>query len=139
MSSTNRSNARDLHKSDYYVTPLGPIYELFENLDFMEPNFKILDPCAGGDSENQMSYPTVIQDLYPKCTIKTLDIREDSLADEKTNEKCGINTEFYYPPGEQIQGSCGLFTEGFYKKEFDADFRIFLDRYALYTNFNYEI
>lgn len=57
----------------------------------------------------------------------------------KALEKCGINTEFYYPPGEQIQGSCGLFTEGFYKKEFDADFRIFLDRYALYTNFNYEI
>lgn len=83
MSSTNRSNARDSHKSDYYVTPLKPIYELFEKMNFINPDFKFLDPCAGGDSENEMSYPTVIKELYPNCEIKTLDIREDSLAEEK--------------------------------------------------------
>lgn len=52
MSSTNRSNARNEHIADYYVTPIHAI-ELFlkefnkrVNLDWN--NAKILDPCAGG-------------------------------------------------------------------------------------------
>lgn len=47
----------------------------------------------------------------------------------RTLELCGINTEFYYPPGEQIQGSCGLFTEGFYKDEPTEEFKLFLEKY----------
>ena len=30
MSSTNRSNARDNHTSDYYVTPPAAIFDLFK-------------------------------------------------------------------------------------------------------------
>lgn len=91
MSSTNRSNARDTHVSDYYITPQDCIRDFlvawlsdtnrlpheFEKLD-------ILDPCAGGDEHYPMSYPTVFyQELGNKPD--TLDIREDSRADIKTD------------------------------------------------------
>lgn len=100
MSSTNRSNARDSHIADYYVTPIKDI-ELFLNefqkvnhLDWK--NIKILDPCGGGNPEysdengiieieHPMSYPTAIRNLYGDCDITTYDIREDSFADRKEN------------------------------------------------------
>jgi hypothetical protein len=50
MSSTNRSNARDKHIADYYVTPQKPIEDFLtkfckeENID-LSKNL-ILDPCA---------------------------------------------------------------------------------------------
>lgn len=92
MSSTNRSNARDNHISDYYVTPRKPIYDLFNALkeseccDLFTANdgrlhwwHKYLDPCAGGDENNEMSYPTVIQSLGVfNDYITTVDIRENS-------------------------------------------------------------
>lgn len=95
MSSTNRSNAREEHVADYYVTPIEDI-ELFlkefskvENVDWV--NSTILDPCAGGNEEipeyetyHPMSYPTAIHNLYNK-PIATIDIREDSLAYVKDN------------------------------------------------------
>lgn len=49
----------------------------------------------------------------------------------KELEKNGINTEFYYPPGEQIQGSCGLFTEGFYTNEKTKEFELYLEKYEI--------
>lgn len=49
----------------------------------------------------------------------------------KELEKNGINTEFYYPPGEQIQGSCGLFTEGFYTDEKSEEFKLYLKKYEV--------
>ena len=49
----------------------------------------------------------------------------------KELEKNGINTEFYYPPGEQIQGSCGLFTEGFYINEKTKEFELYLEKYEV--------
>lgn len=84
MSSTNRGY--DRHKSDYYITPQQPIHDFLEY--FHEEGLGgdvdiILDPCAGGDEENQMAYPTALSDYYKN--IKTIDIREDSKAEVITN------------------------------------------------------
>lgn len=99
MSSTNRSNARDSHISDYYVTPVKDI-ELFlkefdKRVDIDWDNIKIVDPTAGGNPENRdehgiidiehlMSYPTAIKNLFG-CDVDTYDIREDSFAQHKVN------------------------------------------------------
>ncbi len=49
--------------------------------DILFEKSKILDPCAGGDNNHPMSYPTAI-DLYwfPTPPVTTIDIREDSKA-----------------------------------------------------------
>ena len=99
MSSTNRSNARDSHVSDYYVTPSKPILDLFEALkqseccDLFSADgnlhwwYRYLDPCAGGDADNEMSYPKVIHDLgVDNAFITTIDLRE--------NSKAGIKADF---------------------------------------------
>lgn len=85
MSSTKRGN--DRHVSDYYVTPITNILEFMDNFVKQEPNSFdgiILDPCAGGDSGNFMSYPTAINQFfgYDK-EVKTIDIRDDSRAETK--------------------------------------------------------
>jgi len=99
MSSTNRSNARGSHISDYYITPRKPILDLFEALKQSECcdlftasegrlffNHKYLDPCAGGDQNNNMSYPAIIQSLgVHKEFIKTIDFRENSKAEVKAD------------------------------------------------------
>jgi len=82
MSSTNRGY--DRHKSDYYVTPINKIV-LFLNTFIKDENidlstFDILDPCAGGDIDNPMSYPEAIKIISPNARISTIDIREDSRA-----------------------------------------------------------
>lgn len=93
MSSTNRKNAQKRHISDYYVTPQSEIVNFFshwiEDLedenDFLSVKHNLdnliwLDPCAGGDSINEMSYPAVLRKAIgtPKENIVTMDIREDS-------------------------------------------------------------
>lgn len=98
MSSTNRSNARDSHISDYYVTPIADV-ELFlkefdkrVKLDWNK--IKIIDPCAGGNKEirddigikevyHPMSYQTAIHNVFGNCNVNNIDIREDSLAETK--------------------------------------------------------
>lgn len=92
MSSTNRSISRDSHVADYYITPQDKIVEFLQAFEtdckiFCDNKIKILDPCAGGDASHPMSYPSAIQSLYGDIghTIQTIDIREDSLAEEKTN------------------------------------------------------
>lgn len=91
MSSTNRSDSRNFHISDYYVTPISDV-ELFlkefkKRVDIDWNNIKIVDPCAGGnpknefDIEHQMSYPTAINNVFGQCDITTFDIREDSFAE----------------------------------------------------------
>ncbi len=81
MSSTNRSSSRDSHVADYYVTPVKNISEFiqhFEN-DYGSLGNRILDPCAGGDMHNTMSYPdALLQAGYNN--IETFDLRSDSLA-----------------------------------------------------------
>lgn len=84
MSSTNRSNARQSHISDYYITPVADILKFKSEILKYEPNiFKgiILDPCAGGDKNNPMSYPKALEEYR----VYTIDIREDSLAEKKTD------------------------------------------------------
>jgi len=102
MSSTNRSNARDSHISDYYVTPKKPILDLFDALKQSECCelftadegklhwwHKYLDPCAGGDENNDMSYPSVIKELGVfDQFITTIDIRENS----RSKIKCDFLT-----------------------------------------------
>ena len=91
MSATNRSKVRHEHISDYYVTPQKPILDVLTAMEhspqtahlFWNSKFHnhvtFLDPCAGGDSENPMSYPQAIK-IYGGSHINTVDIREDSLA-----------------------------------------------------------
>lgn len=95
MSSTNRSDARNFHISDYYVTPQKPILDLFKQLTtklvideignlFPSDPVSWLDPCAGGDPLNLMAYPTALNTVGVKNeNIKTIDIRQDSLAEHK--------------------------------------------------------
>jgi hypothetical protein len=92
MSSTNRSDARNEHIADYYVTPVTSIMDFLmeffnDNPDLCFNGKVILDPCAGGDIKHPMSYPTAIMkyeyDAVP--IIKTIDIREDSLAEVRQN------------------------------------------------------
>lgn len=98
ISSTNRSNARDVHIADYYVTPVKDI-ELFlrefdKRIKLDWNNMKIIDPCAGGNKEikdsngikelyHPMSYQTAIQNVFGKVNVHNIDIRENSLAETK--------------------------------------------------------
>lgn len=83
MSSTNRGY--DRHASDYYVTPHKPIEEFLsaflqeEKIDRPD-RLTWLDPCAGGDALNEMSYPAVLKQAFDP-SLTTLDIREDSRAE----------------------------------------------------------
>lgn len=87
MSSTNRSEARKKHTADYYITPHYAIEDFFKEFKKYERIScnKILDPCAGGDSKNVMSYPYVINKLHSGYKVDTIDIREDSRANIKNN------------------------------------------------------
>lgn len=91
ISSTNRSNAREEHIADYYVTPIQDIELFLKEFKKVTPNLnwtelQILDPCAGGDINNPMSYPKAIKNIHTDYTmIDTIDIREDSLSKLKQN------------------------------------------------------
>lgn len=80
MSSTNRSNAKERHISDYYITPIDKIQLFIDEFIKYENNIfnnsYVLDPCAGGDKNHLMSYPEVIKKYTNK--LITMDIREDS-------------------------------------------------------------
>lgn len=100
MSSTNRSNARKEHIADYYRTPIADIEKFFQALDntiTIDMDRCTLDPSAGGDANNPMSYPTALSNYYRVQieNIKTIDIREDSLADIKADY---LLTELNYKP-----------------------------------------
>lgn len=87
MSSTNRGY--DRHKSDYYVTPQKDIEEFMYHLQYTVLNkdsasmgkLDWLDPCCGGDAENEASYLSVIKNFFEPNKICGIDIREDSKAD----------------------------------------------------------
>lgn len=84
MSSTNRSDARKEHVADYYITPVNKILEFLNEFNKYEDVFTrdihILDPCAGGDEHNDMSYPKALKIINPNFKIDTYDIRADSKA-----------------------------------------------------------
>jgi hypothetical protein len=88
MSSTNRSDSRNSHISDYYITPINVIKEFLNKFIEIEGKYvfkTILDPCAGGDQTHPMSYPAALEAFGIKDNIDTVDIREDSLAQLKAN------------------------------------------------------
>jgi hypothetical protein len=83
MSSTNRGY--DRHKSDYYITPIREIEKFLPEFSSLEPySLKGIwfDPCSGGDKDNPMSYPVSCEKILGK-RLRTMDIRDDSLADIK--------------------------------------------------------
>lgn len=83
MSSTNRSKLREEHKEDYYVTPQWCVREFLNawekdscKISGLPSDALILDPCAGGDRINPMTYPTVLQEWG--INPITMDLRSDS-------------------------------------------------------------
>ncbi len=72
---------------DYYVTPVSQIKIFLNKLIDIHPYFfhnaRILDPCAGGDVSQNMSYPQALKEILVSTNITTMDIREDSLAEIK--------------------------------------------------------
>lgn len=126
MSSTNRSNARDEHRSDYYVTPVEEIESFLKAFDkhccfnllseaLKEPDTIIIDPCAGGnyasdtEAEHEMSYPAALRNVFgDDLNIITYDIRQDSKAEHKEDYlKAEINKSPYMiitnPPFNQAE------------------------------------
>jgi len=91
------------------------------------------------DSDDDLA---ALVELYRNSyiTIKFLDFKtsyKSSLSKSnkvthwmQTLTKYNIDCEFYYPPGENIQSSCGLFTEGFYTHESTDEFKLILKHYA---------
>lgn len=73
-------------------------------------------------------------------TIKFLDFKTSNKTEIGKSKKVKhwmeslkpyLNVEYYYPPGEEIQGSCGLFTEGFYSKTVpNMEFMEMIDKYS---------
>ena len=85
MSSTNRGSKRIGY--DYYVTPKNAIRDFLRNFVqqvTLDNDAIILDPCAGGSATEDMSYPKVLSEFGFK-NIKTIDIREDSMAETKND------------------------------------------------------
>lgn len=84
MSSTNRGY--DRHKTDYYVTPEKPVLDFLsqflteENIDRPD-RLSWLDPCCGGDKDNEPTYLKIIQEEFDPQDVCGIDIREDAKAD----------------------------------------------------------
>ena len=91
MSSTNRGYNR--HKSDYYITPQIEIekflycfqYDILQKSTEYMQELKYLDPCCGGDAQNEASYLSVLKEYYEPDNIIGIDIRKDSKADIYTD------------------------------------------------------
>lgn len=96
MSSTNRSDARNKHIADYYKTPVRSILDFLMEFDndfqyfFEASKGIILDPCAGGRNaagicHQTMSYPEALKSFKCVGEVRTIDIRQDSLAELKAD------------------------------------------------------
>lgn len=111
MSSTGRSIIRFDHPEDYYVTPIYSIEVFLQEFDKRVKldwnHVRILDPCAGGNSEikneygvivakHSMSYPTAICNVFDECDIASIDVRKDSLAELKM-DYLKWDLKFYSP------------------------------------------
>lgn len=71
MSSTNRSNARDEHIADYYVTPISDIELFLKSFQKVVPlnwnNSIIVDPTSGGNPKTDKDGYTIFdKDGVPK-------------------------------------------------------------------------
>jgi len=85
MSST-KNNYLETNANAYYKTPQQPIVDFLKEFiltgSLMRDGISILDCCAGGSNEDEMSYPPALRAVYVTDgdTIDTIDIREDSKA-----------------------------------------------------------
>lgn len=79
MSST-KTNSEKRMPNDYYVTPVDEIIKFINIYGRGFINGKILDPAAGGDLHNPMSYFNALKTCGYGCD--TLDIRPDSRAEK---------------------------------------------------------
>jgi hypothetical protein len=126
MSSTNRGY--DRHTADYYVTPKKNVKEFLsaflvdEQID--RPDRLVwLDPCCGGDKDNEASYVSILKEEFDP-TVIAIDIREDSHADivgDFINDNIKLLTPNiiisnppFYLAGDFIKKSLELVAEGGY-------------------------
>lgn len=131
MSSTNRGY--DRHKADYYVTPQKDIEEFMYHFQYkvMEADsermskLNWLDPCCGGDKDNEPSYVSVIERFFGKDNLCGIDIREDSRADvimdyiscdkeNMSNHDVIISNPPFYLAQQFIEKSLELVNDGGY-------------------------
>lgn len=85
MSSTNRGAHRV--KWDYYITPKYAIRDFLKEFTkqvSFDNGMIVLDPCAGGSATQDMSYPKVLSE-FGFYNVRTIDIREDSMAETKND------------------------------------------------------
>src|SRR5690554_1562221 len=121
MSSTNRGY--DRHVADYYVTPKKDV-EVFLN-KFIQCNkisnpekLKWLDPCCGGDKDNEVLYLSVIKEKYNPKNIIGIDIRDDSHADIVTSY-LDVDGEIIYDNDIIISNPPFYLAEEFVKKSLE--------------------
>jgi hypothetical protein len=117
LSSTARGYER--HVSDYYVTPVNKIVEFLDEFLKYEPNVldgEILDPCAGGLlGVDGMSYPKALE-KYGIHNVKTIDVREDSLAETYGNY---LEMKLDYKPNLIISNPPFIIAREFIEKALD--------------------
>jgi hypothetical protein len=65
------------------------------NQTFFKDDVAILDPCAGGDANNLMSYPGALK-KFTDVKITTCDIREDSLASNNGKDYLKVKLKKQY-------------------------------------------
>ena len=79
MSSTNRGY--DRHTADYYVTPKYVVKDFLsqflkdEHIDRPD-RLNWLDPCCGGDSENEATYMHVINEEFETKSILEMSLKD---------------------------------------------------------------
>ena len=119
------------------VTPKDVIRFLENHLGDTEIHYTLIEKV----NDSEFDLLAVAELLFDKnIPIKFLDFKTSYKSDMSKSNKIskwikeldarGIPTEFYYPPGENIQSSCGLFTEGFYTHEKTEEFNLLLKHYS---------
>lgn len=116
----------------------------------IEDAFNYLDMVHKGKSEIHYTLMEGVNDsdkelvdfktwLRRQDTVKFLDFKTSEKTNTNKSNKLTVwmkelepycNVEYYNPPGERIQGSCGLFTEGFYGETQDNSFKLMLEKYS---------
>lgn len=85
MSRAGRDADRASH--DYYITPPREVAKFLHAFESYAPDVwrgPMLDPCAGGDTTYDATYPAVLRARYgDDLDLLTLDIRHDARADRR--------------------------------------------------------
>ena len=116
------------------------INEVMEYLLSHEGNTEVHYTLIDGqnDSEDELEAMVKLFEKYP-INLKFLDFKESGGLKKSPRLDRWMNTlkdyttvEFYNPPGEKIQGSCGQFTKVFYQQNYEntEEFQQFNENYA---------